>query len=124
MGCVESACVKKGRIATLFIDYQKLNAVTMRDFYPTPRMDKHFDFLGEVVAFFASNANSQYWQVEAEETNRNKTVFTSHYELYRLARMSSGLENAPETFQRAMDVLKFPVKWKLALVYLDNIVVF
>lgn len=38
--------------------------------------------------------------------------------------MRFGLKNAPATSQRATDVIVLSVKWQLALVYLDYIVVF
>ncbi|CAN8062284.1 unnamed protein product [Agarophyton chilense] len=44
------------------IDYRKLNAVTVRDTYPLPRMDEFVDSLGEANVFTTLDANSGYWQ--------------------------------------------------------------
>lgn len=38
--------------------------------------------------------------------------------------MTFKIENTPNTFQRAMDVIITPVKWQIALTYLDDIVKF
>lgn len=38
--------------------------------------------------------------------------------------MPFGLNNAPETFQCAMDIILASVKWQFALVYLDGVLVF
>lgn len=38
--------------------------------------------------------------------------------------MPFGHKNAPEMFQRTMDVISSSIKWKPAPLYLDNIVVF
>ena len=38
--------------------------------------------------------------------------------------MPFGLRNAPETFQRAVDIILSKVKWKFCLVYIDDIVIF
>lgn len=38
--------------------------------------------------------------------------------------MPFGLKNAPRTFQRVIDVILYQVKWKYALVYLDDVIVF
>lgn len=38
--------------------------------------------------------------------------------------MPLGLNNAPETFKRAMDVILASVKWPLALIYLDDVLIF
>ncbi|CDF36419.1 unnamed protein product [Chondrus crispus] len=38
--------------------------------------------------------------------------------------MPFGITNAPATFQRAMDILLSPFRWKCSLVYLDDIIIF
>lgn len=38
--------------------------------------------------------------------------------------MFFGLRNAPETFQRSMDVILASVKWYFSLVYLGDVVIF
>ena len=35
-----------------------------------------------------------------------------------------GTQNAPATFQRAMDVVLSGLKWKICLIYIDDILVF
>lgn len=42
--------------------------------------------------------------------DRDKTAFHSHHGLFRFTRMPFRLENYPETFYRAMDVLLMNVK--------------
>lgn len=37
--------------------------------------------------------------------------------------MSFGLNNAPATFQRAMDVILASVEWQFAIVYIDDIII-
>ncbi|CDF38306.1 unnamed protein product [Chondrus crispus] len=83
------------------VDYRKLNAVTVRDSYPLPRMGECIDSLGDA-------------------TDRDKTTFASHSGLYRFLRMPFALKNAPATFQRAVDIILSRVKWETALVYLDD----
>lgn len=65
-----------------------------------------------------------YWRIEIDQRDRNKTEITSHHGLYRFSKTRFGLENAPDSFQRAMDVIPSSVRWQSGLVYLDNIVVF
>jgi hypothetical protein len=43
------------------IDYRKLNAVSVRDSYPLPRMDEHIDSLGDASVFSTLDCNSGYW---------------------------------------------------------------
>ena len=106
------------------IDYRRLNALTLRDSYPLPRMDDCLDSLGTANIFSTLDADSGYWQLKVAEEDRDKTSFTSHRGTFRFKRMPFGLINAPATFQRAMDVLLSRVLWKKAIVYLDDIIVF
>lgn len=87
-------------------------------------MDECNDFLGEVPLFSTTNADCGYWQVEVDETEREKTAFTSRHKLHRCIRISFGFKNAPRTFQRAIVVILTPGKWKFSLVYLDDILDF
>lgn len=105
-------------------DYKNLNAVTVCDSFPLHRMKNCIGFLGDEAVPSTLDAGRGYWQVKVEETDRDKMAFTSHNGLYRIPQMSFDLKNAPETIQRAMDVILLLVKWQLALVYIDNIVVF
>ena len=106
------------------VDYRKLNAVTVKDTYPLPRMDECLDSLRDTKVFSALDAISGYWQMPIPESGRNKTAFSCHSGLYRFSRMPFGLTNAPATFQRAMDILLSPFRWKSCLVYLDDIIIF
>ena len=106
------------------VDYRRLNAVTVKDTYPLPRMDECLDSLGDTKVFSALDAISGYWQMPIPESDRDKTAFSCHSGLYRFSRMPFGLTNAPATFQRAMDILLFPFRWKSCLVYLDDIIIF
>lgn len=106
------------------VDYRKLNAVTVRDTYPLPRMDECIDSLGEAKVFTTLDANWGYWQVPVAPKDRDKTAFVCHAGLYRFKRMPFGLTNAPATFQRAIDIILSQYKWKTCLVYLDDIIVY
>lgn len=44
-----------------FVDYQNLNAVTVRGSAPFLVVDEHDDSLGEVRIFSAWNSQSGYW---------------------------------------------------------------
>ena len=115
---------KKDGTFRFCVDYRKLNAVTLRDSYPLPRMDEYIDSLGEATVFTTLDCNSGYWQIEMDERDRDKTTFTSHAGLYRFMRMPFGLKNAPATFQRAVDIILSRVKWQCALVYIDDVIVY
>ena len=115
---------KKDGTMRFCVDYRRLNAVTVRDSYPLPRMDECIDSLGDATVFTTLDCNSGYWQVEVAEEDRDKTTFASHCGLYRFIRMPFGLKNAPATFQRAVDIILSRVKWETALVYLDDVIIY
>ena len=106
------------------VDYRRLNAITVPDTYPLPRMDECIDSLGDAAIFTTLDCNSGYWQIPVDPPDRDKTTFTSHYGTYRFRRLPFGLRNAPATFQRAIDVILSGVKWKTCLVYLDDVIIF
>ena len=106
------------------IDYRRLNAVTLRDSYPIPRMDECIDSLGQANIFSSLDCNSGYWQIAMSEEDKKKTAFTSHFGIFQFLRMPFGLKNAPMTFQRAIDIILAPFKWQSVMVYLDDVIVF
>lgn len=111
---------KKDGPLRFFVYYREGNALTKRDGYPIPRMDKYLEFLGEAAIFSTVDAKRGYWQVEIKETDRNRTTFVSHHVLYRFIRMAFGPRNALGTFQRPTDVILPTLRWQFALVYLDD----
>jgi hypothetical protein len=60
------------------VDYRKLNAITVCDSYPLPRMDECIDSLGDSKTFATLDCNSGYWQIPVRPEDREKTTFTSH----------------------------------------------
>lgn len=50
------------------------------------------------------------------------STFTSYHRLFRFISIPFCLKSAPTTFQRAMDVIPSPIKWKFVIVYIDIVV--
>ena len=97
--------------------------MTVRDAYPIPRTDECIDSLGDAVIFSTLEYNSGYWQIPMADEYRHKTAFVSDCRIFRWLRIPFGLKNAPETFQRATDVIPEGFKWLFTLVYLDDIII-
>jgi Reverse transcriptase (RNA-dependent DNA polymerase) len=106
------------------IYYRRLNAVTVRDSYPLPRMAECIDSLGDASVFSTLDCNSGYWQIPVRAEDKEKTTFTSQEGLHAFSRMPFGLKNAPATFHRFVDITLAGLTWKVCLVYLDDIIVY
>jgi Reverse transcriptase (RNA-dependent DNA polymerase) len=87
-------------------------------------MDECIDSLGDAKIFTTLDCNSGYLQITVRPEDREKTTFTSHEGLYWFPRIPFGLRNAPDTFQRFVDINLSGLTWKSYLVYLDDIIVF
>ena len=106
------------------VDCRLQNAVFKRDSYQFPRMDECIDSLCETKVFSTLNCNAGYWQVLIADGAREKTAFVCHKGADHYKCMPFGLTNAPATFQRALDIILFGVKWQSCLVYIDDVIVY
>ncbi|UYV77347.1 hypothetical protein LAZ67_15000588, partial [Cordylochernes scorpioides] len=106
------------------VDYRRLNKITKKDVYPLPRIDDTLDCLQGARFYSSMDLQSGYWQIDLEESDREKTAFITPDGLYEFKVMPFGLCNAPATFERMMDGLLKGLRWTICLCYLDDIVVF
>ena len=86
------------------VDYRRLNGVSEVDAYYMPRIDDLIDRLGTAKFMTTLDLTRGYWQVPVAEDSRQHTTFTTPFGLYQFTVMPFGLQGAPATFQRMMDV--------------------
>ena len=115
---------KKDGKVRLCIDYRRLNAKTVKEIYPMPRIDETLDRLQGAKIFSSLDMKSGYHQVPVAEADRHKTAFITKYGLYQWTSMPFGLCNAPATFQRLMDAILQGLNWQCCLVYLDDVIIY
>ena len=102
------------------MDYRKLNNITKKDSFPLPRIDDVLDLLHGQKFFTTLDLASGYWQIEMDDSSKEKIAFIVDNNLYEWNRLSFGLTNAPGTFQRLMNYVLRSLVGEKCLVYLDD----
>ncbi|GBG81444.1 hypothetical protein CBR_g32121 [Chara braunii] len=115
---------KKNKDLRLCIDYRKLNAQTVKNAGPLPRIDDLLERLGGAKYFSELDLKSGYHQISIRPNDRYKSAFKSWYGHFEWVVMPFGLTNAPTTFQAAMTNEFRVMLDRFVLVYLDNILVY
>jgi hypothetical protein len=102
-GCSTLFVEKKDKELRLCVDYRPLNAVTIKNKYPLPRIDILFDQLARDQVFSKIDLHSSYHQIKIRAEDIPKTAFTMRYGLYEYLVMSFGLMNALTHFMYLMN---------------------
>ena len=114
---------KKDGSQRLCVDYRQLNAVTVKDAFPLPRVDDSLAALSGSRWFSTLDLASGYWQVAMDAGTQEKAAFVTSSGLYEWTVMPFGLCNAPSTFARLMELVLKGLHWKICLIYLDDVIV-
>ncbi|UYV66317.1 hypothetical protein LAZ67_4001317 [Cordylochernes scorpioides] len=102
-------------------DYRRLNAVTLPDRYPIPRLDDFHHILKGTRVYSKIDLCKAFYQIPIAEEDKPKTAIITPFGLFEFNVMSFGLRNATATFQRFMhEVLR---NLDFAFFYLDDILV-
>jgi hypothetical protein len=105
---------KKDKELHLCAHYRPLNAVTIKNKYPLPRIDILFDQLAGAQMLSKIDLRSGYHQIRIRDEDIPKIAFSTRYGLYEYLVMSFGLTNAPANFMYLI----------LVVVFIDDILVY
>jgi hypothetical protein len=122
-GCPALFVKKKDQSLRLYVDYRPLNAITIKNKYPLPRIDIIFDQLVGVRVFSKVDIHSGYHQIKIRLEDVPKTTFSTRYGLYEYLVLSFGLTNAPAHFMYLMNSVFTPELDKFLMVLIDDILI-
>jgi hypothetical protein len=123
-GCPALFVKKKDESLRLCVDYRPLNAVTIKNKYPLPRIDVLFVQLMGAKVFSKIDLHSGYHQIKIRASDVPKTAFSTRYGLYEYLVMSFELTNASTYFMYLMDSVFMPELDKFVVVFIDDILVY
>jgi hypothetical protein len=115
---------KKDKELLLCVDYHPLNAVTIKNKYPLPRIDILFDKLAGAQVFSKIDLRFDYHQIKIHVEDIPKTTFTTRYGLFKYLVMSFGLTNASAHFMYLMNSIFMLELNKFVMVFIDGILIY
>jgi hypothetical protein len=119
-GCPALFVKKEDQSLSLCVDYRALNAVTIKNKYPSP----HINILFYQLAGAKVNLHSGYHQIKIHSEDVPNTTFSTRYGLYEYLAISFGLTNAPAHFMYLMNYVFLPELDKFIVVFIDDILVY
>jgi hypothetical protein len=123
-GCPALFVKKKDNSLRLCVDYHPLNAVTIKNKYPLPRIDILFDQLARAKVFSKIDLRSGYHQIKIRLSDIPKIAFSTRYGLYEYLVMSFGLTNTPAYFMYLMNSVFMQELYQFVVVFIDDILIY
>jgi hypothetical protein len=123
-GCPALFVKRKDQSLGMCVDYRPLNAVTIKNKHPLPRIDILFDQLVGAKVFSKIDLRLGYHQIKIRAEDISKTTFSTRYGLYQYLVMSFGLTNAPTHFMYLMNSVFMPELDKFAVLFIDDILIY
>ena len=116
---------KKSGEIRLCIDFRALNAITVCDSFPLPRIEETLQAVKAAVWFTSFDLAQGYLQLAMDEADIHKTAFRAGSSgLYEFSHMPFGLSNTGASFCHLMEMCLGDQQYLTLLFYLDNICVF
>ena len=106
----------------LCFDYRKLNAVTVTDNFPLPRVDDCIDRIGHAKVISKFDFLKGYWQIGMTERAQKVSAFVTRDGLYECCVMPFGMKNSASTFQRLMNLITKDLEG--CIVYIDDVIIY
>ena len=109
----------------LYMDYHKLNSITIRDAFPLPRINEALQAVHSSNWFSSFDLAQGYLQLTMEDSDIKKTAFrASSMGMYKFTCMLLRLSNVGSSFCRLMEQCLGDQQFVTLLLYLDDICIF
>jgi hypothetical protein len=123
-GCPAIFVKKKDQSLCMCVDYRPLNAVTIKNKYPLPRIDILFHQLSKAKVFSKINLRSRYHQIKIRPEDIPKMTFSTRYGLYEYLVMSFRLTNAPAHFMCLMNLVFMQELDKFVAIFINDFLIY
>ena len=90
---------KHDKYLRLCVDCRRLNTITVKDVYPTPRVDVSIDKMNGATFFEKMGLRSGFYQIRVAPEDVHKTAFHTEWGSFQWLVMLIGLTNAPTIFK-------------------------
>ena len=91
--------LKAEGIIQLYINYRRLNKITIKNQYPLPLVSKLFNRLSHIKIFIKLDFYNAYYRICIKKGDKWKTAFKIRYSHFKYLVMPFSLTNALITFQ-------------------------
>lgn len=114
---------KKTGESRMVVDYRKLNAQTKKINFPLQNLDEHMELLRGSKIFAILDLAHGYLQMPLAEDAKEKTAFITPDDTGQFTRAMFGLMNAPFYFSKLMQTVLEPLRDKIVIFYLDDMLI-
>jgi hypothetical protein len=110
----------------LYVDYRRLNALTVKNKYPLPIIDELLDELHGASWFSSLDLCLGFHQIRMAEGHEYKTAFHTHTHNghYEYQVMPYGVTSGPTTFQEVINTILAPLLRKCVVVFIDDVLIY
>jgi hypothetical protein len=117
--------VKKSDSSLQFcIDYQKLNAITWKDWYLLPLIDETLACISRAKVFTKLDICQAFHRIRVDPLSKDLTTFQTCYRSYKCKVLPFGLTNGPATFQHYINKTLMEYLDDFCTAYLDDILIY
>lgn len=106
------------------VDYQALNAITIKDRFLISTVVEFLDELGGAKWFSKLDLLQGYHQILMKDDDVSKTAFRMHQGHYEFRMMPFSLCNTSSSFQATMNQIFKPYLHKYIIIFFDDILIY